>query len=118
MYFAMDEIGLDNVSRLCLIDDKNRVWSEVDRIAAGFGYEGIQFTSSLCERKLGLSLKQIPDTFKRYRLTFHIAGTRPLASDRDEAELEALLQEILGIGSENGMEDAAAAASLTIKRSV
>ena len=105
MYFAMDEIGLDNVSRLCLMDDKNRVWSEVDRIAAEFGYEGVQFTSSLYERKLGLSLEQIPDMFRRYRLTLHIAGIRPLASDRDVAELEGLLQGSLEIASQNGMED-------------
>lgn len=105
VYFAMDEIGLDNVSRLRLIDDKDEVWSEIARIAAGYGFEGVQFTSSLYEGKLGLSLRQIPEIFRRYRLTFHIAGIRPLASDRDEAELEALLQESLEIASENGMED-------------
>lgn len=105
MYFAMDEIGPDNVSRLCLLDDKSEVWLEIARIAAGFGYEGVQFTSSLYEHKLGLSLRQIPKIFRTYRLTFHIAGIRPLASDQDEAELEALLQESLEIASQNGMED-------------
>lgn len=105
MYFAMDEIGLDNVSRLRLISEKDEVWSEIDRIAAGFAFEGIQFTSSLYEGKLGLSLRHIPEILQKYRLTLHIAGIRPLASNRDEAELEALLQENLMIASENGMED-------------
>ena len=77
----------------------------IDRIAAGFGFQGIQFTPSLYEQRLGLSLKRIPDVFRKYRLTYHIAGIHPLASPRDEAELEALVQEGLEIASENGMED-------------
>ena len=42
MYLAMDEIGSDDVSRLRLLEDKDLVWSEIDRIAAGFGFQGIQ----------------------------------------------------------------------------
>jgi len=29
LYFAMDEIGSDNVSRLRLLEDKELVWSEI-----------------------------------------------------------------------------------------
>jgi sugar phosphate isomerase/epimerase len=105
MYLAMDEIGSDNVSRLCRLKDKDLVWLEVDRIASGFGFRGIQFTPSLYEHTLGLSLKEIPAMFRKYRLTYHIGGIRPLASSQDEEQLEAILQEGVRIASENGMED-------------
>lgn len=105
MYLAMDEIGSDNVSRLRRLKDNELVWSEVDRIASEFGYRGIQFTPSLYEHTLGLSLKKIPEVFRKYRLTYHLGGIRPLASSEDEEELEAFLQEGVRIASENGMED-------------
>jgi len=105
VYLAMDEIGSDNISRLRMVQDKESLWAEIDRIAAGFGFQGIQFTSSLYESKLGLSLRKIPSILRKYRLTYHIAGIRPLASLADEAELEALLQEALDVASENAMED-------------
>ena len=54
---------------------------------------------------MGLSLIRIPNTFRKYRLTYHIAGIRPLASPGDEAELEALLQAALEIAHGSGMED-------------
>ena len=105
VYFAMDEIGSDNVSRLRLLGDPDLIWSEIGQIAAGFGFQGIQFTSSLYEQKLGLSLKRIPDLFGDFRLTYHISGVRPLASSADVLELEALLGDSLEIASRNRMED-------------
>ncbi len=105
MYLAMDEIGSDNVTRLCRLKDKDSIWSEIDRIATGFGFRGIQFTPTLYERTLGLSLKEIPELLRKYQLTYHIGGIRPLASRGDEDQLETLLEDGVEIASENGMED-------------
>jgi sugar phosphate isomerase/epimerase len=101
----MDEIGFDNVTRLCRLKDRELIWAEIDRIAHEFGVKGIQFTPTVYEQTLGLSLREIPEAFRKYRLTYHIGGIWPLASPRDGEQLEALLREGVSIAYENRMED-------------
>jgi sugar phosphate isomerase/epimerase len=105
MYLAMDEIGSDNVTRLRRLKDRQAIWVEIDHIAHGFGVKGIQFTPTVYEQALGLSLRHIPDAFRKYRLTYHIAGIRSLASSEDEEQLETLLRDGMSIACENRMED-------------
>lgn len=74
MYFAMDEIGSDNISKLEELGTPQERWEFIFKIANELGFDGVQFTPSLYEKKYQLSLNEIPPNFKKFRLTYHLGG--------------------------------------------
>jgi hypothetical protein len=46
MYFAMDEIGRDNVEKLSELTTVSNKWQFIDKTAKKMGFDGMQVTNS------------------------------------------------------------------------
>lgn len=105
MFFTMDEIGYDNIGRILKIGHTSERWQMIDKIADGYGYEGIQFTPGLYETELGLNLSYIPDYLHNYRLSIHTGGVHPLDTSEEKTQLYSFLQKSLQWAARCGVED-------------
>lgn len=60
MYFAMDEIGLENTEKIKLIDNESKRWKFIYEVAKEYGFNGIHFTPSLYNTRLPSFSEAIP----------------------------------------------------------
>lgn len=101
----MDEIGADNVAALRLLDQPLQRWQMIDRIAEQFGFRGVQLTPRFYAEALGLSIREMPDFMRKYRLTLHIGGGGRLQSAQDLERWSDLLGDGLQLAGLHFMED-------------
>jgi hypothetical protein len=81
MYFAMDDIGDENVDMLRQISNELVKWRLIHDIASGFGFTGIQFSPAY-PYKYGLTLSNVPDHIRHsFRLTYHLGDVPQLNDD-------------------------------------
>ena len=73
MYFAMDEIGFENETKIKTIDSEPDKWKFIYDIARVYGFEGIHITPSLYN-KFGLDINNMPEYFQDFKLTCHLGG--------------------------------------------
>ncbi|MBI4268162.1 MAG: sugar phosphate isomerase/epimerase [Chloroflexi bacterium] len=108
MYYAMDDMGDDNVKTLMEARNTSEKWGLIHRVASGFGFTGIQLGHKY-QDTFGLSLTDIPDFIRSsFRLTYHPGGIEnvlQLNNDDDEQRWRKLLSESLDIAAATGVED-------------
>ena len=73
MYYAMDEIGIENAQIIKTITSEPDRWRFIYDTAKTYGFDGVHFTPSLYKR-FNLDLNNIPDYFQDFKLTFHLGG--------------------------------------------
>ncbi len=103
MYFAMDEIGFENVDKLKAINGSAARWQFIYDCATDYGFEGIHLTPSLY-RGFGLDLKEIPTYFHDFKLTLHLGGGR-IVSEHDYTSYDTEITHALDIAVKHGMHD-------------
>jgi sugar phosphate isomerase/epimerase len=105
MYFAMDEIGSDNLEIVKNSDQIIDRWGSIYKIAKEFGFQGIQMSPQLYEEELGLPLNNIPEFMNEFRLTYHVGGLFTLNSSSDFEQLNSQIKKSFDNSVEFGMED-------------
>lgn len=101
----MDEFGSEKYNDLVTLKDAEEKWKRIHDLAQDYGFAGIQFNSKVYEQKLGLSLRSIPNTFRKFRLSYHVGGVSTLLSAEEMDMLSNSLKYSLQISRENGVED-------------
>ncbi len=101
----MDEIGGDNVAALLLLDQPLQRWQKIDEIAERFGFRGVQLTPKFYAGTLGLSIKEMPDFMRKYRLTLHVGGLGVLQTKQHLQAWDDLLTDGLRLAEQHFMED-------------
>ncbi len=105
MYFAMDEPGLDKQEQIRALRTQDEKWRALDALAGGAGLEGVQITTTLYEKTLGLSPDTVPDFIRQYRLTYHIGGLFDILTEDGLDALHAALDTALRRAAQNGFHD-------------
>lgn len=101
----MDEIGTDNVAAVLRMEQPLQRWQKIDQIAQQFGFRGVQLTPKFYAETLGLSIGQMPEFMRKYRLTLHAGGAGSLQSEQDFERWDELLSESLELAGQHFMED-------------
>ena len=104
MYFAMDEIGLENTEKIKFIDNESKRWKFIYEIAKEYGFNGIHFTPSLY-KEFGLDLHNIPTYFEDFKLTFHFGGIYKIISNEDYQRFDQELCDGFKIANKHRMHD-------------
>ncbi len=106
MYYTMDNLGSENVVRVAQMSNEAEKWEYVRQVASGFGFAGIQVSSTYYERDLGLSPVDIPRWIgESFRLTYHSGDLYHLNTPEDERHFEEVIARILRIAVRSRAED-------------
>ena len=103
MYFAMDEIGIENTAKIMTIAFESDRWKFIYDTAKDYGFDGIHFTPSLYHT-FGLDLKNIPDYFHDFKLTFHLGGMY-IVPDAKFEKFNAKMENAFEIAQRHFMHD-------------
>jgi sugar phosphate isomerase/epimerase len=103
MYFAMDEIGIQNIAKIQQIETESERWRFIYDTAKNFGFDGIHFTPSLY-REFGLDLHNIPSYFEEFKLTFHFGGYN-MAFEKDYEMFDNNMHDSFLIAKKHRMHD-------------
>jgi len=107
MYFAMNDIGDENVKTLIKAGSDSEKWHLIHKFASAFGFTGIQFGYEY-QGAFGLSLANIPDfVCSAFRLTYHLELPRNglLNADDDVQHWHRMLSDGLDTAKVIGAED-------------
>jgi sugar phosphate isomerase/epimerase len=104
MYFAMDEIGLENTEKIKIIDDESMRWKFIYEVAKEYGFNGIHFTPSLY-KEFGLDLHNVPTYFDEFYLTLHFGGLYKIISEEDYETFDKDLCDGFEIANKHKMHD-------------
>ncbi len=80
MHFEMDDFGPENFTLLKGMESDAQKWDLICRLAGDAGFDGIQISSTLYERNLGIDVRRIPSEVKHFRLTYHLGGLYDLST--------------------------------------
>jgi sugar phosphate isomerase/epimerase len=103
MYFAMDEIGIENAVKIKTITSESDRWKFIYDTAMDYGFDGIHFTPSLYQI-FDLDLRNIPDYFHDFKLTFHLGGMYIVPDDNFD-EFNAKMENAFEIAVRHNMHD-------------
>ena len=103
MYFAMDEIGIDNAVKIKTIISESDRRKFINDTAKDYGFDGIHFTPSLYQT-FNLDLENIPDYFHDFKLTFHL-GSMYIVPDDKFDELNTKMENAFEIAQRHFMHD-------------
>jgi len=103
MYFAMDEIGIENSVKIKAITFESERWKFIYDTAKDYGFDGIHFTPSLYQT-FNLNLENIPDYFHDFKLTFHLGGMYIVPGKKFD-EHDAIMDSAYAIAVKHDMHD-------------
>ena len=103
MYFAMDEIGIENTEKIKTIESEPDRWKFIYDTAKAYGFEGVHFTPSLY-KTFNLDLKNIPDYFHEFRLSLHFHGS-PGITDSEYGIFDKEFEKMYEIAVKHNMHD-------------
>ena len=103
MYYAMDEIGIENAQIIKTITSEPDRWRFIYDTAKTYGFDGIHFTPSLY-RSFNLDLNNIPSYFRDFLLTFHFGGM-PLNTESEYETFDRDFSNAFEIARKHKMQD-------------
>jgi len=104
MYFAMDELGVENSDKIMKIASEYDRWQFVYNAAVAYDFEGIHLTPSLYA-SFGLDLANIPSYFKDFNLSYHLGGKHKILSDADREAFNRLMDKSFELAVRLNMHD-------------
>ena len=104
MYFAMDDIGFENLEKIQPLDSESDRWKFIYDIAKAYGFDGIHITPSFYDR-IKLDLNNIPDYLNDFKLTLHFGGLYRFISSIDINTFDKELEARFEIALKHNMHD-------------
>ncbi|MCL2703128.1 MAG: sugar phosphate isomerase/epimerase [Defluviitaleaceae bacterium] len=104
MYFAMDEIGFENMEEIMKISNESGKWRFIYDAARTYGFDGIHITPSLY-KNFGVDYRNVPEYFRDFKLTLHLGGIHSVTSEKEYETLDEELETGFEIAAEYGMHD-------------